>query len=652
MKPDRRASACCRTIRLECGDDGKRPRTDWGNGGSVRHCVRMRFPLDDDMLLRAREYGHNLLIFQVETVEATLLVQGQRPVTRFSQDINLFYLAQEALRLGTRAAFHQKETEYVIEINSVFPVINIIRNYRLEDVNANNIIIFSVYPADFPYYARIFARNISLRGVLFIPAIHWIEAPEYYSREFIDRLREAVIYDIDDAICQNNEMQEMFHSLAVLVGGEFARERIYVAPCGYVPEDEPMLDALQQSRDEIRREMDLEKGDIALINSGGVWKWTDLDVFLQAFVQFHREQPGNPLRFFVMGLRQSNNSDHGEFIERFVRVIHENEDLVEGRAIRIFWEWEDAGRRLPRYNYGADVGVNVSKPSIENAQSFRQRFVDYVKAALPVINTTGDPMSRGPYRAAMFHVEAGNADSYIRAFREIADGGDRIQRVRETMSALRAGLRTDRVYLPMLKRLLATGPVPKRKRQALIDSYSGYASFAEIKARRGNLVDYGASAGPEPLELEKSKSAAVTLGLAAHMDVATTDATRKDLAFPGSDQRLQSEVGEICGNIIRLREGMVGSGLSGPSVELPIGRYSASIHFSAKDALRGTAVVEVVADPDGTTLACLDISADQVHDHQVHVPFECMSVTSNVEIRLFCYGRFEGSIQCVRIEPR
>jgi glycosyltransferase involved in cell wall biosynthesis len=434
------------------------------------------------------DLSNTLCLFQLETVEATTLVHGERPSTRFSQDINLFYLAQEALRLGARVAFHQKNADHIIEVKSVFPTLNVVAQYDFGRVSAESVAVFSVYPADFPFYSQSLPKTVPSRGVLLIPAIHWIEAPERYYREFIDQLRESLIYDIDDAICQNEQMLEMFQSMAILVGGEFDKGRIHVAPCGYVPEDEGALNALRQSRDEIRREMKLKPEDIAVINAGGVWKWTDLDTFLEAFIELHRTHPGNPLKFFVMGLRQNSNSDHAEFIDQFGETIRNNQDLVDSGAINVIWDWEEASHRLPRFNYGADLGVNVSKPSIENAQSFRQRFVEYMKAGLPVINTQGDPMSQTEFRTAMMHVESGNKDSYVEVFREILGNAEMLYNLREKAFALRGTLRTDRVYGPMLEELLGTPPVSKTKRQALVDWYSGYGSFAEIKARRGNVL--------------------------------------------------------------------------------------------------------------------------------------------------------------------
>jgi hypothetical protein len=231
--------------------------------------------------------------------------------------------------------------------------------------------------------------------------------------------------------------------------------------------------------------MGLAGPEIVLINAGGMWRWTDFDVFLEAFIALHRARPGNRLVFQIMGLRQDGNADHQAFIARLQALIAANRDLVDCGALRVIEDWQKAGARLGRYLHGADLGVNVSKRSIEQAQSFRQRVVDYIRAGLPVINTEGDPLSLGPFRAMMLCVEAGSPAAYRALFDQLLDGGEAaLAPLRQQAQALRQQLRTDRNYAPLLTRLLAEPPRPAAERGALIDWYTDAPGFQAIRARR------------------------------------------------------------------------------------------------------------------------------------------------------------------------
>jgi len=426
-------------------------------------------------------------VFVVDSGTFASLESGTRPRAPFSHDLNLLHLAQEAARLGQRVSFLAAGGEMVQEVRNLFPSVTLLDEVPLNELEATRIFVFAVSPRCLSQTMTRLPKGSARQGVLVVPAIQWLEAPELMPRDYLDELREAVIYDIDQVICQNQAMAELFASLATLAGGSMPQRRILVAPCGFPPEDEPVLNTLAGCRDEIRREMDVASANIAIINAGGVWRWTDLDVFLDAFVQLHRERPGNRLVFFIMGLRQQDNSDHEAFVAGIREKIANNQDLLVSGALRIIDDWHEAGALLPRYIHGADLGVNVSKRTIEHAQSFRQRFVEYARACLPVINTEGDPMSLGPFRSQMLCVEAGTTEPYLALFRKILeDSGSMLAGLREEAKRLRSDLRTDKNYGPLLTQLGESRAMTSYERQALIDWFTDSASFASIKARRGS----------------------------------------------------------------------------------------------------------------------------------------------------------------------
>jgi len=398
----------------------------------------------------------------------------------------MFYMAQEMLRLGCRVALYRAGTPTPLtEVGALFPRAKIVGSYHVSDIRAEKVIVFSPYVTVFATITASLPPGVRCQSVFVIPATFWLESPELYGRDHLERLREALVYDIDDVLTQNEEMGDLFRGLARVVGVTVDKKRVTIAPCGYLPEDESGLLELERSREAVRQEMGLAAHDIAIINSGGVWKWTDLDVFLQAFTEFHREHPGNPLKLFLMGLRQPDNPDHGQFIADFEGILRANSDLETSGAIRVFRDWKDAGSRLPRFNFGADLGLNVSKDSMENAQSFRQRFVEYVKACLPVINTYGDPMSKSDYREMMVVVDPGRIESYKAAFRKIVDNPALLRQMRQAARPLRARLRTDGVYRPALQQIMARGPSSLEAREQRFAAVAGLPSFEETKNRRG-----------------------------------------------------------------------------------------------------------------------------------------------------------------------
>jgi hypothetical protein len=452
------------------------------------------------------DMGKVLCLFQIDPSTHCCLPDGKRPTAAFSHTTNSYYLAQEALRLGCRAGFIHVGSEIYTEVEAVYPVVKVASRMPLLKAVAERIVYFTIFPASMPLLSQQIPSGTARQGVLMVAATHWLEEPELYDKEFVEKLREAVLYDIDDVITQNKEMAELFRALAVLTGGAFDKSRTLIAPCGYVPEDEGAILRLEKERAAIRQEMGLGDRDVAIINSGGVWKWTDLDTFLQAFIEFHRENPGNPLKLFLMGLCQSDNVDHKEYIARFNAMLDANKDLLDSGAIRVLRDWEKAGKLLPRWNFGADLGVNVSKATMENAQSFRQRFVEYIKAGLPVINTQGDPMSRSDFRKMMLLVEPERGETYKEAFAKATKDAGVLAAMRKEGAALRERIRSDRVYRPVLAELISRGPIPLAVRQERIEALSRYRGYAELRSARGEFIPKCCEPVEAPLEVVEKKT--------------------------------------------------------------------------------------------------------------------------------------------------
>ncbi|AIA31875.1 hypothetical protein Y981_09405 [Leptospirillum ferriphilum YSK] len=414
----------------------------------------------------------NNVIFILSLDPDTLIINGKKPYSKWSHNLNLFYFGNEALRNGSRVAMHIIGTDILIEVSSIYPEIKIVSSYSREKIEASQVKFCGIYPTEINNFNKLFNNNYRIHNILFIPAIHWLESPELFPPDFIDIFRESFLLYVDDVVVQNKDMQEIIHSLIVLSGIPFERERISIAPSGFAPEEEENFGEYEFNREEIRKEMGLNGNEIGIINSGGFWKWTDLDTFLESFIEIHREIPNNKLIFFIMGLKQKNNTDHSEFINNIVNILDKNNDLIIDGKIRLFADYENASNFLPRFNFGSDIGVNVSKPSIENAQSHRQRFIDYLKAKLPVINTMGDPMSRSIFQRMMFIVEPKNKESYKKIFKKIIEDPNLIKIKRDDASILRDLIKSDNVYLPVVKKIIDSGPIKNKIRQNNIRTLS------------------------------------------------------------------------------------------------------------------------------------------------------------------------------------
>jgi protein-L-isoaspartate O-methyltransferase len=123
---------------------------------------------------------------------------------------------------------------------------------------------------------------------------------------------------------------------------------------------------------------------------------------------------------------------------------------------------------------------------------------------------------------------------------------------------------------------------------------------------------------------------------------------REDATFSyaGDDPRLRTQIGRQADGVLALDADAKGTGLFGPYLDLPAGRYAARLH--ARDAA-GSADMDVVADVGNTSLARRRVDA---RDAQ---PWELVFTTDRdvrgVEVRLFCPKGFQARISRLEIVP-
>jgi glycosyltransferase involved in cell wall biosynthesis len=261
-------------------------------------------------------------------------------------------------------------------------------------------------------------------------AIHWVESPERFPAQYVFDLITAIRYNVDFILTQNARMAEILDVFYNLLAKWPLSDRIIVSPLGIVEEE---LRAMPDVAS-VRREMALGTGDVAVINAGGAWRWTDFNTFLEAFGEHALAQPDTPLRFFVMGLLQPTNIDHNEYCAQSEALLYRFRELM-GSHITVYNHWDDAARRVKAYTASSSLGLNVNKPSLENWQSYRLRFLDYMTFGVPVINTRGDLISDSSQAEHAFLVDAGN----VRSYREVLDAiATRPDLVAEKAAGMRA----------------------------------------------------------------------------------------------------------------------------------------------------------------------------------------------------------------------
>ncbi len=339
------------------------------------------------------------------------LVAGQPPITPFSHDKNLFQFAHEALRRGwtVMASVAQADaaTRPAWTVRQIYPTWE-----QDEAAVAHDQVAADIVVAVFPEALNIRAHYPDAKIVAIHAAVHWLENPSMRPAQYVFDLITAVRYNIDFMVTQNVRMADILQTTYSLLARWPYPERIIVAPLGIVAEER----RAHPDAAAMRAEMGLGAHDLAIINAGGTWRWTDFNTFLEAFATHAEAAPQSRLRLFVMGLLQATNLDHGEYVAETEALLWRFRTQL-GTRITVYNHWDDAAQRVHAFTACSNVGLNVNQPSLENWQSYRLRFLDYMAAGIPVISTRGDLMSEAEGGRHAFLVDAGD----LRAYRETLD---------------------------------------------------------------------------------------------------------------------------------------------------------------------------------------------------------------------------------------
>lgn len=350
-----------------------------------------------------------VLIFDQPWV--SYLIDGKAPLAAYSHDQSLFQFGHESLRKGfTVYIDSSRETEKAgtrLRVRQFYPILQIETVTQSSKAEVKPDLVVCVYPQSLSL--RKLYPEAKIIGI--VPAMNFLEHPEKPSAGWIYGFFESARSQIDYYITPNERMAEILRCLLRFCAQVDMRDRILIAPPGIVPEQRRDIPPLAT----VRAEMGLGPHEVAFINSGGAWSWTDYATFLSAFCNVVRSGQTN-IKFFMMGFKQPENPDHKESVDRVLSIIEDNADLV-GLNLLPFKDWYEAADKAYRFTCAADIGVNVSKDTVENWQSYRLRFLEYMKAGIPVVHTTGDYLSSHGAADAVYPVKAGDIASYEAAIR-------------------------------------------------------------------------------------------------------------------------------------------------------------------------------------------------------------------------------------------
>jgi hypothetical protein len=391
------------------------------------------------------------------TVE--LIADGQPPVTPYSHDRCMCQFAHELLRKGERVFIgvitEDPQEQSYKEVAQVYPEWRLVSS-RNPFGSFTPKLVVGVHLAQLDIKDSFPDATV----VMVNAALAFVEYPAFFEMRASGRqARRALQTSVDYVHVQNPRMKEIATNFYRVLASWNFPERILVHPFGIAREEKFELIA----RAQMRAEMGLAETDIAIINSGGIWKWTDFNTLLKAFVDVVREPNRQHLKFYIMGFRQPDNTDHADCIAETHAILDANKDLL-GKNVYTFDDWSAVSKKIKSYTRAADVGVNVNKDSFENWQSYRVRFIEYMEAGLAVINTAGDYLSSHDAADAVYTVRAEKVEDCREALRRIADHPEEVKRKRAAMQALVPQFTSNHTTAALIDALLAGAPLSPEER--------------------------------------------------------------------------------------------------------------------------------------------------------------------------------------------
>jgi glycosyltransferase involved in cell wall biosynthesis len=261
------------------------------------------------------------------------------------------------------------------------------------------------------------------KQIAFMPAVFIAEHPES-----IDPLEIAIYPAIlrertDFVITQNERMKQVLFLIFAVLGGWKNSERILVSPLG-IDSLKFNDDFFEEQRNIWRKKIGVGKNAIVFINGGGVWRWTDFNKFLEAFISVAIELPKKSIFLIQPSLGQTSNLSHSDYHQETKKLIRKANRLIPGQ-VQIYGEWEKASQALPYLLSAADIGINLNQDTFENWMSHRVRILEYLKMGLPILSTNGD-LGHLIERPGILYTRVGDFESYRKSIYSLVSNPTKI----------------------------------------------------------------------------------------------------------------------------------------------------------------------------------------------------------------------------------
>jgi hypothetical protein len=126
------------------------------------------------------------------------------------------------------------------------------------------------------------------------------------------------------------------------------------------------------------------------------------------------------------------------------------------------------------------------------------------------------------------------------------------------------------------------------------------------------------------------------------------------LRYLGNNPRLYTTVGSRRGDQIVLEKCSAGCGLYGPYVNLPRGRYYASIRFAASDRAQGRGWMDICSGADARIISSVsfDLSELAAGSKEIGIAFDLDRALLQCQVRLHCAANLSATIESMEIEFR
>lgn len=303
------------------------------------------------------EYSKNSFLF----ITSQNYKSGEYLNIPYSHDYKGFVLINGFLKLGWNCYIYDFSENEIYRVLNLFPILNF-KKVKLERVE----ILYCNYSS------VLFMNELKFNKSIFdISAIHWVEEPK--------RIENILIKSLNfNKIITTNEIMKQY--CLYYYERYLEKKEINNIPLGIL-EDE--YDLFISVRNELRKKMELEN-KIVIINSGGVWGWTDMITFLKSFVKIKKN-----FVLIIPGIKQPSNTSpqNVEIYNQILEILRDNKENI------IYNEWSSR-KKVLEYLSISDIGLNVNKDCFESYLSSRVRCFDYINFSLPIITTEQDELSK------------------------------------------------------------------------------------------------------------------------------------------------------------------------------------------------------------------------------------------------------------------